>query len=66
MSKGIEEEKERMISCFKENIKGCETSKEDDGKQIIKDITKRKTVEIVVTNQVEWYKQQLTLPHKRK
>ena len=34
MSKGIKEEKERMISCFKENIKGCETSKEDDGKQI--------------------------------
>ena len=32
-SKGIEEEKERMISCFKEDIKGCETSKEDYGKK---------------------------------
>ena len=35
MSKGIEEEKERMISCFRENIKGYETSKEDNGKQIL-------------------------------
>ena len=32
MSKGIEEEKERMISWLKEDIKGCETSKEDSGK----------------------------------
>ena len=32
----------------------------------IKDITKRKTVQIVVTNHVECYKQKLTLPHKRK
>ena len=30
MSKDIEEEKDRMISCFKENIKGYETSKEDN------------------------------------
>ena len=35
VSKGIEEEKDKMISCFKENIKGCETSKEDVGKQIL-------------------------------
>ena len=33
---------------------------------IIKDITKRKTVEIVVKNPVECYKQKLTLLHKRK
>ena len=32
---GIEEEKERMISCFKEHIKECETSKEDSGKHIL-------------------------------
>ena len=31
----------------------------------IKDITKIKTVEIVVTNHVEQYKQKLTLPHKK-
>ena len=30
--KGIEEEEERMISSFKEDIKGGETSKEDSGK----------------------------------
>ena len=35
MSKGIEGEKERMILCLKEDIKGCETSKEDSGKQIL-------------------------------
>ena len=34
--------------------------------KLIKDITKRKTVEIVVKNPVECYKQKLTLPHKRK
>ena len=34
-SKGIEEEKERMISCLKEDIKGCETSKEYFGKKIL-------------------------------
>ena len=33
--KGIEEEEERIISSFKEDIKGCETSKEDSGKQIL-------------------------------
>ena len=30
---GIEEEKESMISCLKEDIKGCETSKENSGNQ---------------------------------
>ena len=35
MSKGIEEEKKIMISCLKENIKGCETSTEDSRKQIL-------------------------------
>ena len=34
--------------------------------KIIKDITERKIVEIVVTKQVEWYKEKLTPPHKRK
>ena len=34
-SKGIEEEKERMISCFKEDIKERETSKVDSGRQLI-------------------------------
>ena len=33
--KGIEEEKERMISCFKEDIKERETSKVDSGRQLI-------------------------------
>ena len=41
--------------------------KERDAREkLIKDITKRKTVEIVATNPVECYKQKLTLPHKRK
>ena len=35
MSKGTEGEKERMISCFKDNIKGCETSKEYYGKKTL-------------------------------
>ena len=35
MSKGIEEKKERMISCLKEDIIGSETSKQDSGKQIL-------------------------------
>ena len=35
VSKSIEEGKERKISCFKDNIKGCETSKKDYGKQTL-------------------------------
>ena len=34
--------------------------------KIVTDITKGKTVEIVVTNPVEFQKQKLSLPHKRK
>ena len=35
MSKVMEEEKERMILCLKEDIKGLETSKEGFGKQVL-------------------------------
>ena len=34
-SKGVEEEKQRVVSCLREDIKGFETSKEYFGKQIL-------------------------------
>jgi len=34
-SKGVEEEKQRVVSCLREDIKGFETSKEKFGKQIL-------------------------------
>ena len=45
---------------------GKRRKKNKQGKEkIIKDITKKNTVDIVVKNPVECYKQKLTLPHKR-
>ena len=34
-STGVEEEKQRVVSCLREDIKGFETSKEYFGKQIL-------------------------------
>merc|ERR1711957_631953 len=46
MSKVMEEEKERMILCLKEDIKGLETSKEGFGKQVL--LQRNETTELTV------------------
>ena len=52
MSKGIEEENERMISCLNEDIKGWETSNEDSGKQILlqRNETNESTIKLQMKN----------------
>merc|ERR1712161_150399 len=51
MSKVMEEEKERMILCLKEDIKGLETSKEGFGKQVL--LQRNETTELSVKLKME-------------
>merc|ERR1712238_402334 len=51
MSKVMEEEKERMILCLKEDIKGLETSKEGFGKQVL--LQRNETTELTVKLKME-------------
>merc|ERR1712238_296568 len=51
MSKVMEEEKERMILCLKEDIKGLETSEEGFGKQVL--LQRNETTELSVKLKME-------------
>merc|ERR1712160_163975 len=51
MSKVMEKEKERMILCLKEDIKGLETSKEGFGKQVL--LQRNETTELTVKLKIE-------------
>ena len=52
MSKIVVEEKERIISCLKEDIIGLETLKEDYGKQVLlkRNETTKSSVKLKIKN----------------